>query len=325
MRPTPLASKSKTASQKPAHKDWDLRPCPSCGEKRNFDLETSSSRPAETMPFDEVREYFIGIRKEQVFFSYYRCRTCLLLFCPYYFNATQVDSLYAEMPDNLLGAEKSVAEKTQNGYFSWIKGNIRKNIDSYLELGPDIGLITADVVREMNPKSLILVEPNILMHEQLMGLGTSKNIIKVSRNLANIEFENVDLTIGIHVFDHLIDPFEQLDSICKRTTNGGYIGIVVHDESSVLRRILGKKWPPFCLQHPQLYSQDTLENMLKKASFKKIKISKSINHFSMRHLGVLLVGILGAPKNIARVLPNVEIPILLGNQIGVFRKHEGIQ
>ncbi len=314
------AGKNKKTWHKPVHKDWSHRPCPNCGEKILFKLEISSHRTAESMAFDELREYFIGIRKEQVFFSYYRCQTCLLLFCPYYFNGIQLDSLYAEMPDNLLGAEKSVAEKTQIGYFRWMKKNIHKNINSYLELGPDIGLITAAVVNDLNPRSLILVEPNILMHEELQSLKTSENSIKVARNLAEVEHQSIDLTIGIHVFDHLVDPSEQLNGIFTMTTNNGYIGIVVHDESSILRRILGKKWPPFCLQHPQLYNQGTLEEVLSRAGFKKIKIARSVNHFSMHHLGVLLMDILGAPKKVARVIPDVEIPIVLGNQISVFRK-----
>jgi hypothetical protein len=229
------------------------------------------------MSFDELREYFIGIRNEQVFFSYYRCQNCLLLFCPYYFSSTQLDSLYAEMPDNLLGAEKSVAERTQIGYFRWIKKNIRKNIESYLELGPDIGLITGAVVRDMNPKSLILVEPNILMHGKLQSLETNKNSIKLARNLADVKYQNVDLTIGIHVFDHLIDPLEQLNSIFRMTTSNGYIGIVVHDESSILRRILGQKWPPFCLQHPQIYNKKSIENF-NKDQINPNKINLNISH-----------------------------------------------
>lgn len=315
------ADKNETIDNNQVHKDWSYRPCPGCGEKNLFSLEVSSSHPAESMSYDEVREFFIGIRSEQVFFSYYRCQNCLLLFCPYYFSGAQLDSLYAEMPDNLLGAEKSVAERTQIGYFRWMKKNIRKNIESYLELGPDIGLITFAVVRDMNPKSLILVEPNILMHGKLQSLETNKNSIKLARNLAEVKYQNVDLTIGIHVFDHLIDPLEQLNSIFRMTTSNGYIGIVVHDESSILRRILGKKWPPFCLQHPQLYSQETLEGVMTQVGFKKIKISKSVNHFSMRHLGVLLMDILGAKKNTVRLIPNVEIPIRLGNQISVFEKN----
>jgi hypothetical protein len=222
------------------------------------------------------------------------------------------------MPDNLLGAEKSTAEKTQRGYFRFFQREIGE-VSSYLELGPDIGLVTKAIIDTYHPAEINLIEPNSSMHEILKSLSKSHEI-SIHRNLEGVNAKSINLTIGIHVFDHLLDPSEQIKRIFDHTKNGGILGVVVHNESSLLKKIIGIKWPPFCLQHPQLYNKETLSNVMKKSGFEEIRISNSVNHFSLKHLGTLVAEIFGLPKFLTRFLPAIELPVILGNQISVFRK-----
>jgi hypothetical protein len=298
---------------------WNERSCPNCGEFIQKKLEVSSTQKAEELSFVEVRDYFIGIRKEQLFFSYYRCLKCNLLYCPYYFTNEQLDLLYSDMPDNLLGAEKATAERTQVGYFNWFNKYVKK-ANKYLELGPDIGLVTGEVIERLEPGITFLIEPNMAMHQQLQSLSKKNNKIRIYRELELLDASDIDLAIGIHVFDHLIEPLAQLVEINSQTSDGGYIGIVVHNEASTLRRFLGKKWPPFCLQHPQLFNRESLTGMLQKAGFEYVSISRSTNHFRINHIGALAIDVFGLPKFLKKVLPNWEVPISLGNQISIFRK-----
>lgn len=298
---------------------WMFRNCPMCDTAIIGKPEISSNNPAEKMNFSSVRDYFIGIRNEQTFFSYYRCLNCDLLFCPYYFSDAQLDSLYADMPDNLLGAEKSTAARTQIGYFKWFKRFV-SDVDTYLELGPDLGLISEEIISHYKPSKSDLIEPNVAMHLVLQELSSSGSEVEVFRNLDECAATQIDLTIGIHVFDHLLNPLDQLTRLNNQTQVGGYIGIVVHNESSILRRLLGTKWPPFCLQHPQLFNRESLTGMLQKAGFEHVSIARSTNHFRINHIGALAIDVMGLPKFLKRVLPNWEVPISLGNQISIFRK-----
>ena len=300
------------------HTAWVRRVCPTCGSLNTSSSEVSSKTRAESLPLSEVREYFIGLRNEQVFFSYHRCKDCNLLYCPYYFSESQLDALYSDMPDNLLGAEKSTAEKTQLGYFKFFQGEIGE-VSSYLELGPDIGLVTKAVIDTYHPSEINLVEPNSSMHHILKSISTAHKI-SIHRNLEDIDVKSIDLTVGIHVFDHLLDPSKQIDRIFQHSKNGGILGVVVHNESSMLKKMIGIKWPPFCLQHPQLYNKETLSNVMKKSGFAEIRISNSINHFSLKHLGKLATDVFGLPKFLTRLLPAIELPMVLGNQISIFRK-----
>jgi hypothetical protein len=298
--------------------NWEKRNCPNCFSSSQPILEVVAANKAEDLSFEEVREFFIGIRHEQIFFSYFRCMKCKLLFCPYYFTDFQLDALYSDMPDNLLGAEKSTAEKTQVGYFKFFQKKVA-NVSSYLELGPDIGLVTNEVFRRYQPTKTHLIEPNSAMHETLKSLSPESSL-EIHRNLDDVLLQDIDLTVGIHVFDHLLAPREQIKQIFSQTKPGGILGVVVHNESSLLRKILGKKWPPFCLQHPQLYNKKSLRRIMEDSGFEVLKISNSINHFSLKHLGALAIEIIGLPKFLVRFLPSIEFPVMLGNQISVFRK-----
>jgi hypothetical protein len=243
---------------------------------------------------------------------------CKLLFCPYYFTDVQLDALYSDMPDNLLGAEKSTAEKTQVGYVKFFQKKVI-GVDLYLELGPDIGLVTNEVFKRYQPTNTYLIEPNTAMHEILKSLSPESSL-EIHRNLDDVSLHDIDFTIGIHVFDHLLAPREQILQIFSQTRPGGMLGVVVHNESSLLRKILGKKWPPFCLQHPQLYNKKSLARIMEASGFEVLKISNSINHFSLRHIGTLAIEIIGLPKFLIRFLPSIELPVMLGNQISIFRK-----
>jgi hypothetical protein len=298
---------------------WEKRVCPKCASGSVGAPEISSKKRAENLSLSDVREHFIGIRKEQVFFSYYRCLNCGLLFCPYYLNEAQLDALYADMPDNLLGAEKSTAARTQKGYFGWFRQFVNE-VDTYLELGPDLGLISKEIILHYKPTKSELVEPNVAMHGMLKELSSSGTKVEVFRNLEECKATQIDLIVGIHVFDHLLNPLDQLTRLNNQTQAGGYIGIVVHNESSLLRKLLGTKWPPFCLQHPQLFNRESLTAMLQRAGFEYVSIARSTNHFRINHIGALAIDVIGLPKFLKRVLPNWEIPISLGNQISIFRK-----
>ena len=100
---------------------WDRRACPLCGSSKISTKPNSSAKhPAEFMPWETAKSYFIGLRHDQVFFSYYRCLGCELLYCPWYFTKEQIAILYSEMPNNTMGEDKSTVSKTQSAYAQWI-------------------------------------------------------------------------------------------------------------------------------------------------------------------------------------------------------------
>jgi hypothetical protein len=155
---------------------WTKRTCPLCDSTNTSSkAEVRAKFPAEESSWEQVKDAFVGIRNDQIFFSFYRCLDCGLLYCPWYFTKEQLDALYSEMPDNTMGEDKRTASKTQSRYARKIV-KISGNISSFLEIGPDIGLVAKEVVTLANAQKVFMVEPNASVHQELsQNLEKSKH------------------------------------------------------------------------------------------------------------------------------------------------------
>ena len=296
--------------------DWKKRSCPVCGSDQNSEFpEVFSSRRAEQLSWHEVKELFVGLRNEQAFFSYYRCLNCSLLYCPWYFSSEQLEVLYSEMPDNLMGEDKSVISKTQTGYVKWLEKRAKGS--EYMEIGPDIGLVANAIDDTFDIQNAYLVEPNKNVHPELAKSMSKTKNIKVVEYLHQINSAMSDLVVGVHVYDHLLFPVNDLRELRSKVSEDAKLVIVVHNEKSRLRYVMKKAWPPFCLQHPQLYNPVTLGKLLHASGWQLEEVAKSTNWYKARHFAELGLGILGLPKWISKIFPNIEIPMKLGNMISI--------
>jgi len=302
------------------NESWEQRACPICGSREIPSLPLSEAKmPAEEMSWEEVKAYFIGLRNNQVFFSYYRCLECELLYCPWYFTKEQIAILYSEMPDNTMGEDKSTVSKTQSAYARWImQGGV--DTDGYLEVGPDIGLVSREVISLKTPKSVSFIEPNLAVRRELVNSARGVKSIEVVDFIEDLSNSNFTLIVGIHVYDHLLNPIQDLKSLYARADDRAHISIVVHNEKSALRRLMKTNWPPFCLQHPQLFNPKTLEILLRRSGWISKKIEKSTNWYHLRYFVSMGLSILGVKASISRLLPNIEFPIRLGNIICLAEK-----
>ena len=288
------------------------RDCPSCGSSSNQAMPVMHSTPrAEELSFDELSRYWRGFRKKNIFFSYFRCSSCNLLYCPVYFTSTQLQVLYSFMGDNTAGEQTNVLSMTQASYLR----SLSKSVDikgKWLELGGDIGLLTKQLLTLPGVNSVDVLEPNLSVHAQLTEILDSRG--KVAASWPGLtderEFEGV---IAIHVLDHLLDLRSELDVVSDKIKNGGSVFFVTHDESSTLRRILKSKWIPFCLQHPQLFSPESIANALEFSGFQRIHVSKTYNYVSLRHIVDVATSVIGAGKFFTRLCPNISLKLKLGN------------
>ncbi|MCX6429554.1 MAG: methyltransferase domain-containing protein [Actinobacteria bacterium] len=296
---------------------WAQRPCPLCNSTAlPACAEVIAATPAESLTYQEVKESFVGLRHDQIFFSYYRCPSCNILYCPWYFSTEQLENLYSEMPNNLMGEDKSTASRTQSGYVRWFAKRI-KSVESFLELGPDIGLVTREVRDTFHPNRVSLIEPNKAVHPELRSNVGQVAALEIVQYLSEVTGSAFELSIGIHVFDHLLFPLQDFRSLARTSSPGAHLGLVVHNEDSLLRKLITKKWPPFCLQHPQLYNPETLAAALSAGGWQLVSIGKSTNYFHLNHIAKMGLGVLGLPNALSRLVPSIETPINLGNMIAL--------
>ncbi len=297
--------------------DWIVRSCPNCESNSVSNTPVAKSvRPAESMTFAEFKANFVGLRSNQIFFSYYRCKECDLLYAPKYFGETQLAELYQEMPDNLMGEDKATVSKTQSGYVKWLSKKVSQ-IDNYLEIGPDIGLVAGEVQKNFKVQGSVMIEPNNGVHNDLKE-NLSNSRVEVYEYISELKSgDKFDLMAGIHVYDHLLNPVNDLLELRSYAADYANLLIVVHDEKSLLRKIMKSKWPPFCLQHPQLYNPETLGNLLLRAGWQIEFVSKSTNWWNLDHFAKMGSGVIGLPAGWSKLLPAIEVPMRLGNIIAL--------
>ncbi len=297
---------------------FTTRNCPSCGAAA-AKPEVSSERRAEVMSLDQIRPYWSGLFQEKVFFSYDRCQSCGLLFAPTFFSLPQLESLYADMQPNMDVVAGDAIPLTQRGYFD-TAAKAGPLDGAYLEIGADVGYIVDHAAREGNFDHFWLYEPNRSVHAQLAAAthGLPHDIITDMTDLSAVPDGSVGLAVMVHVLDHLLNPAEMLAQIRAKLRPGGTLMIVTHNEASLLRKVLGTRWPPFCLQHPEIYSPTSITRLVGGAGYQAVDVSASKNYFPFDFLvrqAAWMVGVkLGSVP-----LPKRPLGLRLGNIITTAR------
>ena len=160
--------------------------------------------------------------------------------------------------------------------------------------------------------SVTVIEPNLEVHSSLSDViaGRGRVVEGWQELSSNPKF---DAVIAIHVLDHLLNLRDDLAKIYEILNEEGKLFFVTHDEKSILRRLLNKKWPPFCLQHPQLFNKQTMNSVLCAIGFENLKFIKTTNSFTLGHIVSVLGNLLGIKVNPKKSLFRIKINLRLGN------------
>lgn len=290
------------------------RACPLCGS-HDAQPEVECRQQVDDRTLEELRPFWFGIEKERHFFTYHRCAGCGLLYNRVFFDDAQLAELYSAMPPNMDQVAGDAVAATQRGYFSAVarQGPLA---GGYLEIGPDVGYIVAEAVRRGDFDRFWLFEPNRAVHGrlELASAGCPTIVLPDMTDLSAVPDGTIGLAVMVHVLDHLLAPLEMLEAILPKMRPGGRLLAVTHNERSLLRGMMGTRWPPFCLQHPELYNSATIYGLMERAGFTDIMVTGSTNHFPIDFLGrqALLAAGLG---NVRLPLPKHSIGLRLGNML----------
>lgn len=288
--------------------------CPSCGGNDPV-AEVSSARRAEDMTLDELRPFWSGLFKEKIFFSYARCVACGQLYAPHFFTPEQLGELYADMAPNMEDVPGPALEATQKGYWNAAKARVLPQ-GGYLEIGPDIGYIVRHAANEGRFDKFWLFEPNRAVHAELAAAaGDHPHLIATDMDdLSPVHDGSIALAVMIHVLDHLLDPLVILRQIETKLKPGGVVMIVTHNEKSLLRSAMGVKFPPFCLQHPELYNPRSMAALLDRSGLAKVNVGRSTNFFPIAFMVRQAAWTAGV--DLSRLpLPKRPLGLKLGNMI----------
>jgi 2-polyprenyl-3-methyl-5-hydroxy-6-metoxy-1,4-benzoquinol methylase len=215
------------------------------------------------------------------------------------------------MDDNTAGEEIQALNETQLKYVNLASRQSGLS-GSILELGGDIGLLTKHLLTRTEINIVTVIEPNLEVHASLMNVIADRGRVVGSwRDLStHLKF---DAVVAIHVLDHIPNLRSELKRIYEALTDEGKVFFVTHDEKSILRFILNKRWPPFCLQHPQLFNKRTMKSALGAVGFKQIRFTKTSNAFTVGHIIEVLGSLFGLRFKLKTSQINFKINVRLGN------------
>jgi len=273
-----------------------------------------SEPPAEDVPVDEHIGYFPTERARRVFFSYHRCGDCGGLYCPVYFAQPQLNELYAQQNENMVDVPLASRAATQRAYVNVVK-RFAKLEGDYLELGPDIGLFTEAAAQAGSFRRFHLFEPNLAVLPALRERMAGRDI-NMSTELYRpglVEKGSLGLAVIIHALDHLLDPEAILRAIYDDLKPGGSVFIVTHDEGSPLARLLGRQWPPYTLQHPQLFRRASMRRLVERCGFRVAGFAGTANYFPAHYLARRALGLVGLEKLVAGWTRAPDLRLQLGN------------
>jgi hypothetical protein len=260
--------------------------CPICDAPVADSRATVWSDPsAESLPFGQHGAFLSGYATQRVFFTYHRCYHCGGLYCPTFFTQDQLDQLYACQAENMADVPLASRDATQRGYVD-ILAKHRPPNGNYLELGPDIGLFASYCAARIDYFQLYLYEPNREVHPILFERFRGRNATIAADHYASSVASKGSLStaVAIHVLDHLINPSQLLQNLYEDLMPGGILFLVTHNEGSFLAKIVGRRWPPYALQHPLLFSPKSIVCLLDRCGFRVLEVVRTRNHFPLMHL-----------------------------------------
>mgnify|MGYP006106753659 FL=1 len=257
------------------------RNCPICIKK----TETAISIIPDLNPEKEIKiikkDWSTPENKINVFFPYSRCE-CGLLYNKIYPDNESLDTLYSNQKDNVISGDIELDLKTKNKYLQQIVKIIfdKSKQIKILEIGADNGSFLK-LIKEKNLNSkLYAIEPNNNMHKQLNDI-TEKNFKNIQEIDNNLKF---DLIVAIHVFDHIPNLNQYVQKLKTLLSSNGMIFGVVHNEKSLMAKILKTRWPAYRLQHPHLFNHNTINLFFNSLNFDKVFIKKTTNFFNLDFL-----------------------------------------
>lgn len=161
------------------------------------------------------------------------------------------------------------------------------------------------------------IEPSTFLAEKAKQDGL--NVIRGTfpKDCPEDKYDTIFLT---DVIEHIVNPFPMLEELPAYLKTEGRVIVTTPDVSSVMAKVLGKRWWHYRVAHVGYYNRNTLDRIMCRAGLKSIKWKYAKWYFSSRYISERLANYLGFIKPLAKVAPeNLMLPLnLFDSWIGIF-------
>lgn len=277
------------------------RPCPVC----NTPSDIARLFLKENVDPSQMNEFSFASRKLPEFMCYQlvQCPTCDLV----YANAPPDQSVLAHAYHVSDFDSEQEANDASAAYEKAMEPMLKKLLskESVLEIGTGTGVFL-DALQRRGFQSLVGVEPSsaaIAAAPDHRKPWFREGIFRAT----DFEPESFDLICCFMTMEHVRDPYEITEAASQLLKPGGGIALVVHDYRSPVNRILGRRSPIIDVEHMQLFSPQSIEQLLKRSGLEGVQVSTFTNRYALRYWIRLLPLSVGFKKSLIKVLEMLRL------------------
>lgn len=291
------------------------RRCPICQTHSKSELNSEANLNLSTLD-----EFAFASRKlpEYMHWRLMECKGCDLLYANPAPSLEQLAKLYKDA-DFSSRDEARMASKTYGLVLQKFIQQLSDR-DSAVDIGTGDGVFLNELLA-LAFKDVCGIEPSTAPIE--MATDEIRPLIRQGIFQQNT-FENDSKTLitCFQTIEHLTNPLEFCKDAHRALKPGGAIFLIGHNRRSLSARVLGKKSPIYDIEHMQLFSFESITNLLKSSGFKNIEVGRIYNRYPIRYWIQLFPFPNRLKKAIIRGLDisrlgNIAIPLPAGNMYAV--------
>ena len=321
-RPPVSSSSSPPPPLSPSPPLLPTRTCPIC------ETSTESTVFAEAnLNRADLDEFAFASRKtpEYMHHRLMACAGCDLLYASPLPERDELARAYLDAAFDS-GEEAACAARTYARYLPDLRREL-PNLDGVLDIGAGDGVFLRQLL-DAKFKSVIGVEPSaapIAAAEPSLRPLIRQGIFREE----DFEPDSLSLITCFQTLEHVPDPLEMCRAAWRLLKPGGAVFFVTHDRRALSAKLLGRKSPIFDIEHLQLFSRQSMQSMLNRAGFTRIRLHRLLNRYPI-HYWMKLLPFPAATKR--RLIPRLKasrlgkgtVPFFAGNLVAIAlkpRKH----
>ena len=204
----------------------------------------------------------------------YKCYNCGFLQC----ETRNVIEFYENLKD------KEYIDSANQRSLQFVK--LLENVEHYIPVNGkilDIGTGSGIFLREAAKLgySATGIEPSSFLAE--VGKKEGLNIIHGTfpKDCPSEKYDAIFLT---DVIEHIVDPLPMLEKLPDFLTPNGKVIVTTPDVSSIMAKIMGRRWWHYRIAHVGYYNKVTLEKIMNRAAMRLVKWYYAKWYFSSRYI-----------------------------------------
>jgi SAM-dependent methyltransferase len=297
-----------------------LRNCPIC--KSSYKKAKLFMR--ENIDHTKVNSMSFASRKipELMNHQLVHCSNCDLVYANKPPSQLELSNLYHQ-------ADYDSSEEANDAALAYINAikPYFKNVNSKqsaLEIGTGSGIFLKHLLN-LGFQRVIGVEPSLAAIK-----SAPKEIRKLIRHdifrANDFKKNSFDLICCFMTMEHVNDPLTLAKEAFVLLRPGGLFITVTHDYKSIVNKILGKKSPIIDIEHMQIFSQSSMNYLLKSTNYKDIETKSFFNSYSFYYWIKIFPLPLVIKKPILTILnklklSKIKIKMNVGNFISIGQKN----